>query len=282
MSIRSTIAATLASTLMTSSASAACLVQGPGFSWDLSSIGNKSYTWRDETGDFDYTATLCGTKQCGDNPASLCQAAVNYPPVTGLMTWEADNVWTRTKELGVTSTFKNGALCNGKNRATTVTLLCEDGEAGLLGVNETTACNYEAVIRIPKALCSAGPVPTACRFIKGYSDCNANATTDGLCHWCSSTLVAQACYSETQARNLDHSKFTCDWLDCTDLGEEGLCRQSLNGGYGNSHCAWCDRIALKGNNTKQTAQADPGCISTITADQLPPDIWSCRVGPSGL
>jgi len=148
-----------------------CVIEVGGTKYDFSSLSSKQLSFQERG--YTYTFTFCKSspQQCGTPPAtSLCQSFSQYEYSLGL--WSEFKDWTVAggKLTGVLT----GEVCDGSmDRVTHVTFQCGDGPAAIVSMEEEKTCEYQMVIQVPLAVCSAAccapPTYTSTRLEIGGS-----------------------------------------------------------------------------------------------------------------
>ena len=240
----------------------ACVVKGEGFSFDLSSIAGKKFLWTDsfQPPVFEYFFVPCGQSDCGGVEGSSCQISLNYPPQTVLFNWDGSATWQKT-DYGASTTFANGATCNGSPRVSHVNLVCSN-ETRLVSVTEPPngPCHYIYTFNVDSELCR--PYDGTCKSVHDENECAGVKSKGGMCHWCSGPVPG--CFEDAEARALPPKEFSCSW--CEGVHNPEACGASRGGGAEAEACKWCVRAD----------GGTPGaCVNSSTASQLPHSIFNC-------
>jgi hypothetical protein len=141
-----------------------------------------------------------------------------------------------------------------------------------------------AAARAPRSeLTAACPCAvTVCDELDDQQRCDQTVLNGTNCHWCSSSLVPPACYSEAQALQLP-AAFSCDWNHCATITQRAVCDAAHDSSE--TPCHWCrvidsederDRLPLSGRALRLDSAARTAfCVNDTTAHALPPSVFKC-------
>lgn len=120
------------------------------------------------------------------------------------------------------------------------------------------------VLAVIFAVCSA-----ACDSYTTEKSCMAGADGSTKCSWCSSAAVGSTCFSESDAKSLPSSVFTCEYQKvplrstaCDSLTREDSC---MTGSSNGEKCSWCKSAAVGGT-----------CFLESDAKSLPSSVFDCE------
>jgi len=134
-----------------------CVIDAGGVKFDFNSLSSKQLTFVEGVYTYEFTFCKPAPRPCGSLPStSLCQSNPPFEFSLGL--------WSEFKDWRVSSGKLMGTLigedCHGKDRVTNVTFQCGDGTPAILSMVEVDTCDYQMVVQVPRAICSA--VATCC------------------------------------------------------------------------------------------------------------------------
>lgn len=109
----------------------------------------------------------------------------------------------------------------------------------------------------------------ACDSYTSEKSCLAGKDGSQKCSWCSSAAVGATCFSESDAKSLPSSVFTCEYqkvalrsTGCDSLTREDSC---MTGSSNGEKCSWCKSAAVGGT-----------CFVESDAKSLPSSVFDCE------
>lgn len=111
---------------------------------------------------------------------------------------------------------------------------------------------------------------TSCDSFTSEKTCMSGSAAGDKCSWCSSAAVGSTCFSQTDAKGLPSSVFTCkfqpaygaDAASCDSYTSQSTC---IGGKAGADKCAWCNSAAVGST-----------CFTETDAKGLPSSIFQCE------
>lgn len=130
--------------------------------------------------------------------------------------------------------------------------------------------NFVIVLAVLLAVFARDILANSCDANKNSKNCLAAKDDSGVkCSWCSSAAVGSTCFSETDAKSLPSSIYSCQYQkvmsganSCDEYKSEKSC---LSGTAGSSKCSWCKSAAVGAT-----------CFSEDDAKSLPSSIYACE------
>lgn len=130
--------------------------------------------------------------------------------------------------------------------------------------------NFVIVLAVLLAVFARDILANSCDANKNSKNCLAAKDDSGVkCSWCSSAAVGSTCFSETDAKSLPSSIYSCQYQkvmsganSCDEYKSEKSC---LSGTAGSSKCSWCKSAAVGST-----------CFSEADAKSLPSSIYACE------
>jgi hypothetical protein len=121
-------------------------------------------------------------------------------------------------------------------------------------------CKYQAAYSLAAA--------TSCDAYTSEKTCMSGTAGGEKCSWCNSAAVGSTCFSESDAKSLPSSVFTCNYqlvplkaTACDSITSEKTCMSSSSGG---EKCSWCKSAAVGGT-----------CFIESDAKTLPSSVFQC-------